>query len=224
MSTEPIATFFDREAEPCCRTGDFGDGVAGVSSILLQRLEEAGIAGGTILDLGCGMGGFALEALRRGASRATGIDVSAASIEVARRRAVAAGLAQRATFRVGDAAAGDVEPHEVVVLDKSICCYPDAEGFVRASVPAARSVYAFSVPESRGPRGLLSRVTLFLENAWRALRGDPFRVFVHDVRRIDGLVRQAGFRRLAEARHWMWRVAVYGRERVTQRPASDEAR
>lgn len=211
MGTEPISRFFDREAEPCCRTGDVGDGVAGTSSVLLERVEEAGLEDRTVLDLGCGMGGLALEALRRGASRATGIDISAASIEVARRRAAGAGLADRATFEVGDAAAGDAAMHDVVVLDKSICCYPDADRFVRTSVALARSVYAFSLPESRGARGIASRLSLSLENGWRALRRDPFRAFVHDVRRIDALVRQAGFRPLVRSRRWMWHVAVYAR-------------
>jgi SAM-dependent methyltransferase len=211
MSTEPIRTFFDREAAPCCQTEDLGDGVAGVSSVLLERVEQAGLEGRTILDLGCGMGGLALEALRRGATRATGIDLSPASIEVARRRAASAGLHDRATFRVGDAAAGDAPMHDVVVLDKSICCYPDADRFVRGSASLARSVYAFTVPESRGPRGLLSRAALFLENAWRAVRGDPFRSFVHDVRGIDAAIRRAGLRPLSRTRRWMWHVAVYGR-------------
>lgn len=211
MDTEPIAAFFDREAEPCCQTGDLGDGVAGISSVLLERLEEAGIERRTVLDLGCGMGGFALEALRRGAARATGIDISAASVEIARRRAAGARLADRATFEVGDAAAGDADAHDVVVLDKSICCYPHAERFVRASLPLARSLYAFSVPESRGPRGVLSRVALSVENLWRAVRRDPFRAFVHDVRRIDALVRHHGFRPLIRARRWMWHVAIYAR-------------
>lgn len=224
MDTEPIAEFFDREAEPCCRTADLGDGVAGVSSLLLERLEEAGIDGRTVLDLGCGMGGLALEALRRGAARATGIDVSAASIEIARRRAAHAGLAGRATFEIGDAAASGAEVHDVVVLDKSICCYPHAERFVRGSLPLARSLYAFTVPESRGPRGLASRAALAVENGWRVLRRDPFRAFVHDVRRIDTLVREAGFRPVVRARRWMWHLAVYAREPLMRRPASGGVR
>ncbi|MGH2725182.1 MAG: methyltransferase domain-containing protein [Actinomycetota bacterium] len=211
MSTEPIAGFFDREAEPCCRTGDLGDGVAGVSSLLLERVEQVGLQGRSILDLGCGMGGLALEALRRGAARATGIDISPTSIEVARRRAARAGLDGRATFEVGDAAAGDAALHDVVVLDKSICCYPDADRFVRGSIPLAGSVYAFTAPESRGARGLVSRMALSLENAWRFLRRDPFRAFVHDVRRIDAMVREAGLRPLVRSRRWMWHVAVYAR-------------
>ncbi|HEX2030061.1 MAG TPA: methyltransferase domain-containing protein [Actinomycetota bacterium] len=222
MDTEPIAAFFDREAEPCCASADPGDGVAGVSSVLLERLERAGIEGRTVLDLGCGTGGLALEALRRGADRTTGIDLSAASIEVARRRAAQAGLAGRARFEVGDAAAGRAEAHDAVVLDKSICCYPNAERFVRASAPLARSLYAFSVPESRGPRGLLSRVALFFDNAWRALRRDPFRGFVHDVRRIEALLREQGFRPVGRERHWIWHVGVYAREPLRQ-PASGGA-
>ena len=213
MSSErasSIRAFFDREAEPCCQT-DPGDGVAGVSSVLLERLEAAGIEGRTVLDLGCGMGGLALEALRRGAGKATGIDLSPTSIEVARGRARRANLEDRAVFEAGDAAAGEAPVHDVVVLDKSICCYFDADRFVGNSVRLAGSVYGFSLPESRGVRGALFRASIFLENAWRAVRRDPFRAYVHDVRKIDARVREAGFHPLSRTRHWLWHVAVYTR-------------
>lgn len=212
MSTEPIGEFFDREAEPCCRPeADPGGGVAGVSALLLDRAERQGIRGRTVLDLGCGMGGVALEALRRGASRVTGIDLSPVSIEVARRRAAESGAGDRARFEAADGAAPGHPQHDVVVLNKAICCYPDPERFVAASAPAAGSVYAFSVPESRGPWGLLSRTVIFLENAWRWIRRDPFRAFVHDVTRIDRAIRDRGLEPADRARQWMWHVAVYRR-------------
>ncbi len=212
MGTEPIADFFDREAEACCRAGpDAGEGVAGVSSVLMEQLERVGIQGRSLVDLGCGMGGLALEALRRGVARVRGIDLSPASIEVARRRAREGGFAERSTFDVGDAASVSLEPQDAVVLDKALCCYPDPDRLVAHSAAAARQVLAFSIPESRGPRGLMARLVVFLENVWRRVRRDPFRAFVHDVRRLDARVREAGFELHEAVRWWMWHVAVYAR-------------
>jgi SAM-dependent methyltransferase len=212
VGTEPISGFFDREAEPCCRAGaDLGEGVAGVSGLLLDRLEEAGLPGRSVLDLGCGMGSLAVEALRRGASRATGVDLSPASIEVARRRAREAGMTERASFQVGDAASEALGAHDVVVLNKSICCFPDPERLLRNASETGGRILAFSVPASGGVRGLLARAVISLENAWRVVRRDPFRAFVHDVRRLDATVRAKRFELLSEHRLWMWHVAVYAR-------------
>jgi SAM-dependent methyltransferase len=185
--------------------------VAGISGFLLDRLEEVGVERRSFLDLGCGMGDLALEALRRGATMATGVDLSPASIEVARRRAGESHLAERATFQVGDAASATIEPHDVVVLNKSICCYPDPDRLVAKATAVGGRVLAFSVPASVGLRGLLARAVILLENAWRLVRGDPFRAFVHDVRRLDANVRANGFEPASRRNRWMWHVAVYAR-------------
>jgi SAM-dependent methyltransferase len=209
---QAIARFFDRESEPCCRHDDEeAVGVSGISGILLDLVEREGLQGRSLLDLGCGGGALSLEALRRGAATATGVDLSPVSIELASRRAQTAGVAHRATFTAGDAAAPIEVERDIVVLNRSICCYPDPDRFVKNSLPAARRVYAFSVPASRGLRGLLAKVTVSLENAWRWIRRDPFRAFVHDVDRIHQHLRRAGLEPRAVTERWTWHVAVYAR-------------
>lgn len=212
MDTAPISDFFDRET--CCHTGEPPEGgVAGVSSVLLEALERTGIDGTTVFEGGCGTGALSVEMLIRGAARVTGVDLSGNSIELARRRAAAHGRADRAEFRAGDAATAQVAPHDVVVSDKVLCCYPDATGFLENTLPAARTLYAFSVPSSSGLRGVFSRLMVGFENGWRRIRGDRFRAYVHDVGRIDARVREAGFEPVLTRKHWVWHVAVYRRDR-----------
>ena len=55
------------------------------------RLAAAGALAGTLLDVGCGTGEHAILAARGGA-RAVGVDLSARAVELARRKAEAAGL------------------------------------------------------------------------------------------------------------------------------------
>lgn len=208
---QSIAGFFDREA--CCYpAGDTEGTISGVSRMLLSDLEAAGLAGRTVLELGCGMGGLALAALRAGAARVTGIDISSRSIEVARRRAQEAGLADRSTFEVGDGANSQVGSHDLVILDKVFCCYPDVEGLLTHSLDRTERLYGYSLPASDGFRGLLARAVIFLENLWRRLRGDPFRAYVHDVERIEARVRGRGFSPVVRSHWWTWQVAVYVRE------------
>jgi len=61
---------------------------------LLEILRQAGIPSGLVVDLGCGSGLWARELVRAGYD-VVGIDISAAMIDIARRRA------PRAEFRVG---------------------------------------------------------------------------------------------------------------------------
>jgi len=56
-----------------------------------------------ILDVGCGVGGATLELARRFEASATGITLSPVQAQRAQQRAQAAGLSQRARFRVADA-------------------------------------------------------------------------------------------------------------------------
>jgi 16S rRNA (guanine966-N2)-methyltransferase len=62
------------------------------------------IEGARVLDLYCGSGAYALEALSRGASSAVGVDDDARAIAAARANAKAAGFEDRARFVKRDAA------------------------------------------------------------------------------------------------------------------------
>jgi magnesium-protoporphyrin O-methyltransferase len=164
----------------------------------------------TVLELGCGRGGLMAELLRAGAAGVDGVELSRASVEIARARFDALGLADRVTLTVGDAAEVALEPRDCVVLDRVICCYPDADKLLANSIPAARRLYAFSVPNSRGWRGIVARASRRLDNGWNGLRGRPCSTFVHDLDRIDRTLRSAGFRCAGEKRG-LWYVAVYER-------------
>lgn len=64
--------------------------------------QSAPIAGRTVLDVGCGSGRYAIEYARRGAARVVGLDYSANMLDLARRLAREAGVADRCEFIDGD--------------------------------------------------------------------------------------------------------------------------
>jgi magnesium-protoporphyrin O-methyltransferase len=189
--------------------------VAPVSEHLLDAIQEAGLTDRTVLDLGCGVGDLAIEAVRRGAAGARGYDLSTTSIDAARALAAERGVADRTAFEVGDGARVDLAPADVVVLNRVFCCYPDVDALLERSLAAAGAVYAFTIPRSTGIAGRIARLQTRLANLWyrfRASRFRGFRVFVHDIRAIDARVRAAGFRPLRrEHRRFAWDLAVYAR-------------
>lgn len=188
---------------------------AKVTVPLLEALEEAGLRDRSVLDLGCGIGDLAIEAVGRGAAIARGYDLSEKAIDEARRLAGERGVGDRTTFDVGDAARLELLPADVVVLNRVFCCYADVHGLLERSLAAAGSVYGFTIPRSTGLAGAFGRVQAAIENAWYRLRrrkyGD-FRVYIHDVDRIDARVRAEGFRPVRrETRRLVWDLAVYAR-------------
>jgi len=164
-----------------------------------------------VLELGCGRGGLLVQLVQAGAMRATGVDLSPASIDAAGKRFEQAGLSERASLSVGDAARVPLEPHDWVILDRVICCYPDVERLVANTLPAARHLYAFTVPTSRGWRGVVARLDEWFENGWNQLRGQPCPGYVHDLDLIEKRLATAGFRPRHRDRQRLWHIAIYER-------------
>jgi cyclopropane-fatty-acyl-phospholipid synthase len=71
--------------------------------------------GERVLDVGCGWGSFALHAATRHGARVLGVTLSEPQVELARSRAVAAGVADRVEFRVADYREIMYEPFDAIV-------------------------------------------------------------------------------------------------------------
>jgi len=211
-ATEPIADFFDRE---CCAAVDAGasvvPGAAGVTAVLLGGLDEVGVQGMRVLELGAGAGALSRELVGRGAASVAGLDLSPISVEHATKAAASAGLSERLSYSVGDGAEVPLEAYDVVVSQKVFCCYPQPDRLLDNTLPAAGRVYALVLPESRGPVGVFSRAIVATENALQWLRRERFRAYAHDVHAIERRLATAGFERQFARRHWAWLVLVFAR-------------
>ena len=204
-----IARQFDAKVAPWADVEDFPD-LVDVSGSMLDLLRDAPLRRPSVLELGCGTGGLSVALLEMGAVRVTGIDLSASSIEVARRRAAVAGHAEHASFDVGNAAEAATDPHDWVLLDRVICCYGDVERLVGRAIDLAGERIALAVPESRGWRGLVNRPLWLAEYAWDRWFGGC-RGYVHDLKRIERRLAAAGFVPAASDRVGLWHIGTYDR-------------
>lgn len=157
---------------------------------MVAFLEEQGIREASVLEIGGGVGAIQLELLRRGAARATNLELVDAYESDAAQLAAEAGCTGRVTRRQLDLAVTPeaVPPHDVVVLHRVVCCYPDAEQLLSVAATHATRLLVYSNP----PRNLLSRLMFGAENLWRRLRRDPFRTFVHDPAVMTRAAEQGG--------------------------------
>jgi 16S rRNA G966 N2-methylase RsmD len=174
---------------------------------MVAFLAERGVEGATVLEIGGGVGDLQLELLRRGAVRATNLELVDSYDADAQSLAAEAGLADRIRrVRLDLAATPDaVEPHDIVVLHRVVCCYPDYERLLGAAADRARRLLVFSHP----PSNVLSRAVFAVQNAFFRIRRNPFRAYVHDP---DAMTAAAGSGRLREAyrhRGLAWHVVGF---------------
>jgi len=188
---------------------------APITGRLVEALDRQGLERRTVLDVGCGTGDLALASLDRGAERASGIDLAGGAIDQARSLAAERGLADRVSFAVGDGAVAPLERHDVVALNRVLCCYPRVDTLLANSLRATGEVYAYTAPIHTGIMGRFNRVSVAISNRWFRFRKRKFRgfqAFVHDLDMVDRSIEQAGFRRVHVSRERMvWKLAVFAR-------------
>ena len=144
---------------------------------IVDLIAANGLDGATVLEVGGGIGEIQIELLKRGASRATNLELSEAYEVQAQQLLADAGLTDRVQRRIVDIATSphDVEPADVVVLHRVVCCYPDYAKLLGAVADHASRQVVFSHP----PRNLVSRIVIGAQNIMFRMRGGEFRVFAH---------------------------------------------
>lgn len=165
-------------------------GVDKTARRMVAFLEEHGIEGATILEIGGGVGEVQLELLKRGAARTLNLELSPGYDEEATRLLREAGVEGCVERRLHDVATDPdgVEPADVVVLHRVVCCYPDYEQLLGAAADHARRLLVFSYP----PRNVLSRFLLGAQNLLFRLQRNEFRTFAHPPSRMLAVVEERG--------------------------------
>jgi magnesium-protoporphyrin O-methyltransferase len=180
-------------------------GVDKTARRMVEFLASRGLEGASVLEIGGGVGDIQLELLARGAACTTNLELSDGYEAQAARLAREAGVEQRVERRRHDIAVdpGAVEPADVVVLHRVVCCYPDYERLLGAAADHARRLLVFSHP----PRNLVSRAFIAAENlAFRARRME-FRTFAHPPGAMLGVLERHGLRHTYSHRGFPWLVA-----------------
>ena len=175
---------------------------------MVDLLTETGLDGATVLEIGGGVGEIQVELLLRGAATATGLELSPAYDAEAQRLVAEKGLTARVQRRLLDLAAEPtaVEPADVVVLHRVVCCYPDYARLLSAAAGRTRRHLVFSHP----PRNLISRALVGTQNLVLKLSGSEFRAFTHPPAAMLAVLAEHGLTVGATGGR-VWRVVALSR-------------
>jgi tRNA1(Val) A37 N6-methylase TrmN6 len=183
-------------------------GAGPTTRFLIDGLVQAGIVGGSLLDVGAGIGALTFELLDRGIRRATIVEASAGYAATASEEAVRRGRTTNIKLERGDfvALSNTLPAASVVTLDRVICCYPLYEQLLSEAVRHAQRGFAYSYPRDRW----YIRAGMRIENALRR-RSNGFRTFVHPETSMRELITRAGFELVSQRRTFVWSADVFVR-------------
>jgi 2-polyprenyl-3-methyl-5-hydroxy-6-metoxy-1,4-benzoquinol methylase len=178
-----------------------------VQRLLLQTIQSGGVAGKSILDIGCGVGALHLSLLKDGASSATGIDVAEGMIEKARTLAAERDSLDRTTYFVGDftGLSDSIGEADITLMDKVVCCYEDLAGLVKQSASKTKSVYALSHPK----KSPLVKFIYTFQIALAKLTKGEFRTYWHDWEKMKDDILGLGFELTFSGSTFFWQALVF---------------
>lgn len=205
-SESPAGKFFDKEAKKWAKKYR-KKGLEKITKMMLSGIEELGIEGKTVLEVGGGVGGAHRELLRKGASKAYATELSQEMIGVATELSKVEELEEKVEYILGDIVGmnGEVPEVDITMHDKVICCYEFADALIEKTLEKTKNIYAFVMPRDK------FRVKIgftFFKIGSKLFKWD-FSPFIHPIQPILDKIENAGFRLKYEKTTFIWKARVY---------------
>ena len=175
---------------------------------IVDSLEPL-MPGASVLDVGCGIGAVGTTLLTRGAGEGTFVDVSTAYLEAAREVAAQTRVAERASFQQGDFATSK-HPYpqaDVVVLDRVVCCYPDAAALLEKAARHSKRTLVYTYPR---PFWFMPLFRTLCALGMR-LFGREYRFFLHDPKLLLRAATGEGHARVVTRSVGVWQLVKVSR-------------
>ncbi|MFN2465404.1 MAG: class I SAM-dependent methyltransferase [Candidatus Dormibacteria bacterium] len=186
-------------------------GLDKASREIVDLVRGRGVLGATVLEVGGGIGAIQVELLRAGATRATSVELTPTYEVVATEVLEEAGLTGRVERRVADfVSAADVDPADVVVMNRVVCCYPDMPTLVGVAADHTRGLLVMSFPKDRW----WTRLVLAMGNAGLRIARREFHVFVRPAGSILRAAEARGLRAVADRPGLFWETVALERPAV----------
>ena len=182
-----------------------------MTKMLVDALKDENIENLSLLDIGGGIGPIPLELIPEGLQKVTDVDASQGYITVAKSEIDKRNHLNIVNYHHGDFVelSNQIETHNIVTLDKVICCYPDVDELLKTSLSKATKYYGLVYPQAH----ILSRIAVWALNLKLKLKKNPFRTFIHDPKFVHQTIRNAGFQKIYSNKTLLsWQVHLYKKE------------
>lgn len=185
------------------------DGPNRTTEMLIEAVRQQGVEGLTLLDIGGGVGAIQHALLDAGASSATAVEASTAFARTSQLEAERRELSERIAVHHANFVdlADQIDPHDVVTLDRVICCYHDLQGLLGSAAGKARHLVALVYPRVSLHTWLFAKAANLV---WLLTR-NPFRTFIHPDRKVARILEEAGWRTVSHEKTLLWQVVVWAR-------------
>ena len=152
-------------------------GLDRLERMMLAEARARGLDDARVLEIGGGIGVLQSELLEAGAACGEVVELAPSYEPYAQELARERGVEGRSSFRIADVleAPEAVEPAEIVLLNRVVCCSPEGVRLAGVAARLAQRTLVLSFPRNR----VLVRAGIRLANAWFWLRRRSFRVFLH---------------------------------------------
>jgi SAM-dependent methyltransferase len=154
------------------------------TQVVGRMLDELGVRGAHVLEIGSGTGEVSFEAARLGAASVTGLDIAETMVATASAAAAARGLQDRVQFQVADVLTAPVPAADFALIVGVIEYYADLPGLLARVLPRIRR--GVIIADTRGP---LWRRTI----RYGLARVKHFHLYYRSPDTVAAALRQGGF-------------------------------
>lgn len=184
-------------------------GLDGLERQMVAAAAEGGLAGVRVVEIGGGIGTLQAELVDAGAERGEIVELVSSYEPYARELARDKGIDAQVDFRVADVLEHPdaVEPADVVVLNRVVCCSRDGVELTGIAARLAGRTLVLSFPRER----FLVSVGLWIMNGAMRMLRRSFRVFLHPRSAIVAAAEAEGLRVATGERGFAWEFVALRR-------------
>jgi magnesium-protoporphyrin O-methyltransferase len=164
----------------------------------------------TLLDIGGGIGAIQWFHFNHGGKICTHVDASSGYQQVAQEYAQELGVSENSKAVFGDFldVAENIGQHDIVSLDKVVCCYPNMEELLTTALKKCRETLILSYPmDWIIAVWIQNAVALYMKYAEKS----AFRPYIHSVKDIRKTIENEGLELVDKGMYFPMHVEVYRR-------------
>lgn len=176
---------------------------------LIEEVKKLPVNGKSVLDIGAGIGLNIIELMKEGVKKATYVDISNEFANKFKKTIAKTRLSNDTSIIVGDFVKmhSSILSSDLVILDKSICCYEDYVSLVKLSIDKTRQWYAYTIPIDNWYGKLIYRYKALKKR----IKGDDFKTFLHPTKSIEQYIEGKRFKKINQQVTNEWLTVLYER-------------